>query len=52
MRLAESAYVIPITQARVDFGVICRVETSIGSVDGVKKRKQVHAAEDTARGSR
>ena len=44
---SESAYVIPITKAGVDFGVICRVETSIGSVDGMKKRKQVHAAEDT-----
>ncbi len=47
MRLSESAYVIPITQARVHFGVICRVETSIGSVDWMKKRKQVDTAEDT-----
>jgi len=39
MRLAESPYVIPITKAGIDFCVICRVETSIGSVDGVKKRK-------------
>jgi hypothetical protein len=39
MRLAEGSYVIPITKAGVDFCVICRVETSIGSVDGLKKRK-------------
>lgn len=39
MRFAEGPYVIPITEAGVDFCVICRVKTSIGSIDGVKKRK-------------
>jgi hypothetical protein len=51
MRLAESLHVIPITQARVDLGVICGIETSIGSIDGMKKRQQVHAAEGTAEGA-
>jgi hypothetical protein len=39
MRLAEGPYIIPITQTRVDFCVICRVEASIGSIDGMKKGK-------------
>ena len=51
MRLAESPYVIPITEARVDFRVIGRVEPSIGSIDGMKKGKQVHAAEEPAEGA-
>jgi len=37
--LSEGLYVIPITQTGVDFCVICRVETSVGSIDGVKKGK-------------
>ena len=37
MRLSESLHVIPITQARVNLGVICGIETSIGSIDGMKK---------------
>lgn len=48
MRLTESPYVIPITQARIDFGVICRIETGIRSIEWMKKRKQVNAAEDSA----
>lgn len=39
MRFTEGSYIIPITKAGVDFRVICRVEASIGSVDGVKKGK-------------
>ncbi len=51
MRFTEGSYIIPITKAGVDFRVICRVEASIGSVDGMKKGKQVHAAKHAGEGA-
>src|SRR5438093_13435758 len=43
--LAQRAYVIPSAEPRVDFCVVDRIETGIGAINRIKKRKQVHAAE-------
>ena len=43
--LAQSAHVLPRAQPRIDFCVIDRIEACIGAINGIKKWKQVHAAE-------
>lgn len=47
----ERRHVIPPAKPPIDLGVVDRIEPGVGSVDGMKERQHVHAAEGALQGA-